>query len=225
MQDKNPKNLQSVIDENYTVKIEDYISRGWEIFKLNPVLLIGYIVLLLVISLLLLLVAAFLQNAVGPELSQSLFNLTNIIISPPLWGGLFIGCFILHKGQSLKFDNFFSGFQYFSQLVIASLVSGILVVLGVILCIIPGIYLGVSYSFMIPLILDRGLNFWDAMETSRKIVSKQWFSIFAFLLVTFLINLLGALVCGFGLLVTIPLTYGAIVAAYDDIIGIQKAHF
>ncbi|MBE9117879.1 hypothetical protein IQ249_18435 [Lusitaniella coriacea LEGE 07157] len=225
MQDRRPKNLQSVINENYTVKIGDYISRGWEIFKQNPGLLIGYVVILVVISSVVFGLPLALQRTIGPELAQSISSLINIIVSPPLWAGLFIGCFILHKGQQLQFNNFFSGFQYFAQLVIASLVSAILIIIGFIFCLVPGIYLAIGYSFMIPLVIDRNLNFWDAMEASRKIVTKQWFSIFAFLIVIGLINTAGALVFGVGLLVTIPLTYGAMVAAYDDIIGIQKTRF
>lgn len=38
--------------------------------------------------------------------------------------------------------------------------------------VLPGIYLAVSYQLSLPLVADKGLGPWEAMETSRKIVSK-----------------------------------------------------
>jgi len=85
----------------------------------------------------------------------------------------------------------------------------------------PGIYLGVAYSFTTALIVDRKFDFWEAMETSRKVISKRWFSFFGFVLVLVLINIVGALLLGVGLLFTIPLTMCAIAAAYQDILGLS----
>jgi len=78
----------------------------------------------------------------------------------------------------------------------------------------PGIYLGVAYSFTTALIVDRKFDFWEAMETSRKVISKRWFSFFGFVLVLVLINIVGALLLGVGLLC-------AIAAAYQDILGLS----
>jgi uncharacterized membrane protein len=58
------------------------------------------------------------------------------------------------------------------------------------------------------------------MESSRKLISKNWFSFFAFALALFAINILGALLLGVGLLVTIPLSFCAIASAYADIVGL-----
>jgi len=60
------------------------------------------------------------------------------------------------------------------------------------------------------------------METSRKLVGKEWFSIFGFLFVLVCINMLGAMALGIGLLFTVPFSYCAIYAAFDDIIGVSK---
>jgi hypothetical protein len=53
-------------------------------------------------------------------------------------------------------------------------------------------------------------------------VHPRWFSFFAFFLVFVLINLGGALLLGLGLLVTVPFTSCAWVAAYADIFGLQS---
>lgn len=96
----------------------------------------------------------------------------------------------------------------------------ILIVIGIIL-LIPAIYLGVAYTFAVPLVVERRLEFWAAMEASRRTITHQWFGIFALLFVLGLINFAGACLCGLGLLVTAPLSYGAIVAAYNNIFGLS----
>jgi len=89
--------------------------------------------------------------------------------------------------------------------------------LGVLVCLIPMTYLGVSWLFSLPLIIDKQMDFWRAMETSRKVVGRHWWTVFALLIVTGLINLGGMLACCIGLLFTMPIALGAIMYAYEDI--------
>jgi len=57
---------------------------------------------------------------------------------------------------------------------------------GVCVCFIPGIYLIVAWIFAIPLAADKSLDFWTAMELSRKTVNRQWISIFLLLIIAYL---------------------------------------
>lgn len=85
-----------------------------------------------------------------------------------------------------------------------------------------GIYVGTIYVFTIPLILEHRLEFWPAMELSRKILSKQWFAFFGLVMLLSLINIGGALLCGLGLLVTSPLWFSSIAAAYNQVVGVDE---
>ena len=57
------------------------------------------------------------------------------------------------------------------------------------------------------------------MEVSRKIITKDWFSMFSFVLLLCFINLGGILLLIIGLLFTAPLTGCAMIATYEDIVG------
>lgn len=103
---------------------------------------------------------------------------------------------------------------------IPAAVTLLLIILGIIL-LVPAIYLGVAYTFAVPLVVERRIEFWAAMEASRKTVTHQWFGIFGLLFVLGLVNFAGACLCGLGLLVTVPLSYGVIVAAYNNIFGLS----
>ena len=103
-----------------------------------------------------------------------------------------------------------------------SLVTSILIAIGLALLLIPGIYLAVAYLFAACLVIDRRLDFWSAMEMSRHAVNPLWFGFFTFLLLLLLINLAGALLLGLGLLATIPLSFCGLSVAYSDLFGFQS---
>jgi len=106
---------------------------------------------------------------------------------------MFVVAFKLLKQRSTTFSDFFLGFNNFLQFFIANLLRGIPATLASILFMLPGIYLGVAYSFTTVLIVDRKFDFWEAMETGRKVITKRWFPFFGFVLVLALINIVGCL--------------------------------
>ena len=52
------------------------------------------------------------------------------------------------------------------------------IVLGGIVFFLGGMYIYVSYQFTLPLIVDAKLGFWEAMETSRRVIGKKFFMFF-----------------------------------------------
>ncbi len=63
------------------------------------------------------------------------------------------------------------------------------------------------------------MDFWPAMEASRKIISKKFWSFFGFFILLGLINLLGIIALGVGVLFTIPATYCMMYAAFESVVG------
>jgi hypothetical protein len=51
------------------------------------------------------------------------------------------------------------------------------------------------------------MNVWEAMELSRKAVTKHWFKVFALFFLLSLIMTLGALALGIGLIWAVPLLF------------------
>ncbi len=150
--------------------------------------------------------------------------LIGIVLVSPLNAGFFVVGAKLLQNQAPQFADFFSGFKFFLQLALLGVVSGILIGIGLILLIVPGIYLIVSYLFALMFVVDRGLDFWPAMETSRRSVQPRWFTFFTLFLLLLLLNLGGFLLLVVGLLVTVPLTYCILTVAYADIFGLKSAH-
>jgi len=127
------------------------------------------------------------------------------------------------RGETVQLGDVFAGFNIAGmQLALAGLIKAVLTSIGFMLCILPGIYLGVGYVFALPLIVDKKMEFWTAMEVSRRVVHQHWWSTFALVIVLAIVACLGALACIVGLFVTIPIASAALIFVYEDLFGPGK---
>jgi len=117
-----------------------------------------------------------------------------------------------------QFQNITPGqMPHFDISQFSSAIIGTLPVL--LICMIPTIYLSVNWQFTLPLIIDKQMDFWDAMKMGFKKVHKHWWHVFGFVVVIGLINVAGFCICCIGLLFTIPMTLAATAYAYETIFG------
>jgi hypothetical protein len=205
---------EAMIARGVKVDIGACVSGAWNLYKsdfwgiLGPMLLgsliLGFVMLLFFI----------------PYVGLLIGGVIAIVVGGPLTGGLWH--FILKKkrGQPAQLGDIFSGFSLaFVPLMLTSIVMGILTEIGIFCCILPGIYLVVAWCFAIPLVIDRRFGFWDAMEVSRKVITKNWFMVFVLLIVASILASLGYLACCIGVIFTMPLSLLIMAYAYDGIFG------
>jgi len=103
------------------------------------------------------------------------------------YGGLYLIFLKRIRGQQAEVREVFDGFNIaFGQLLLAGFISSLLSTIGMWFCIVPGVYLGVAWAFSVPLVADKRLEFWPAMELSRKVVTRVWFQVLALIIVAFL---------------------------------------
>jgi uncharacterized membrane protein len=194
------------IRRNVVVDIGKAISRGWELLMANMPILVGATALTWALS-------------IGLSFIPLVRFFTPLVMGP-IHAGLLYMFLRRIRGQQIEMGDLFLGFNVaLVPLVVATVLVGALTAVGFILCILPGIYLVVSYMFVFPLILDKKLDFWPAMEVSRQVVHKQWWSMFLFVLVMVLILCAGAILCGVGLIIAVPLVIGAMMYVYEDVFG------
>jgi len=204
----NRRDFEALLQQEYTVKTGKYISRSWEMFNQNIGSFIGFLFLVFLIN-------------VGLGFIPRIGEIASLVMVAPLNAGFVLFTLKIAKGQNTTFSDFFRGFKYFKPVLLASLVTTIFTVIGIIFLVIPGIYLAVAYTFTIPLLVEKEIKVWDAMEASRAIITKRWYSMFFFILTLGLLNLGGLLLIGFGLLLTVPLSGCMVIAAYEDIVGFR----
>lgn len=89
-------------------------------------------------------------------------------------------------------------------------------VVAVLIGIAAAVYVTTLWTHSLLLIVDKRMNFWPAMQLSRKLVSKSWGMTFLFILVAGIISGAGAIACLIGLIVTVPLYFAMKAYFYDD---------
>lgn len=173
-----------------------WISEGWQMVNAD---LGSYVLVTLIFGVI---------NSVG-----------SIITQGPMSAGFHIFCMKKALNRQTEVGDLFKGFNYFLHALVASLVIGVFVFAGSLLCIIPGLVLAAMYKFTYLFIVDKRMEFWPAMEASHAVVKNDYFGFTIFLLAMIGINILGFLCFIVGLLVSVPVTVAAITIAYKEVVG------
>jgi hypothetical protein len=185
-------------------------ERSWNLLKSDfwPTVGVSFVIMLLL-------------SALGYGQHEGVFFLT-LIFTGALMGGWYYYFLLKIRGQPATLGDAFAGFtRAFLNLVLLGIVKSLIVTVGLFLLILPGIYLGVAYTFAYLLATDKRLPMWDSMETSRRTVTRQWWRVFGLLLLGIPFALLGFAALGVGIFVAGPLIVGAGAYAYEDLFNPQ----
>jgi GYF domain 2 len=195
-----------VVDRVVTLDVMSCYERSWALLKANFWPLVGVGLLITLVYCVLLDVEKHGLFFIGP-----IFNKT-------IAAGLLYYVLLTVRGQKPSVGDAFAGFtKAFVVLVVIGILFTVFVTVGIFCLILPGIYLAVAYSFAGILAVDKRLGFWESMETSRKVITRNWWRVFGLLLLSIPLFILGALALGVGIFVAIPLFVGALVYAYEDL--------
>ncbi len=123
------------------------------------------------------------------------------------------------KGQRISWKMVFAGFSKALSVTIALVLQIILISIGFILLILPGIYLSVGYALSLPLILEKGLGPWEALEVSRKAIHKKWWTVAGLYFVMALLYMVSMIPLGLGLIWTVPMFFVLVGVLYVRFFG------
>ena len=89
-----------------------------------------------------------------------------------------------------------------------------MVLVGLLLMIVPGIYWSLKYTFVPYLVIDKKAGVGEALRISGQMTEGIKWKLLVFLMITMLFNLGGVMLFFVGVLITAPITYLAIAALY-----------
>ncbi len=190
------------------------IGFGWETMKKNFAFFIGVLIVVFVIQAVPQLIANQAQNAPAIGL---LFSLIGFVLQLILSMGLIRIALKFVDGQQPEFGDLFGATSYFFSFLIASILYGLMVAVGMIFLIVPGIVLAIIFLMYQYAIVDQGLGPLEALRRSAALTHGVRWDLFLFGLLLFGINLLGALALGIGLFVTVPTTMVALAYVYRQL--------
>jgi hypothetical protein len=195
------------------------VSRAWRLVRANPVILVGSAVVAW-------------SLIIGFSFMPRVGWIAGPLLNSPLLGGLYVVYLGRLRNRPTRPEDLFAGFRLaYVPLVLAGLFCGAVTTPGIIalmnpaiprvfgLLIIPGVYLAVCYMFALPLIVDRRLDVWTALEVSRQVVRRQWWTALALALIAWLIVVAGVLALVIGVIITMPVAMATFIYAYEDLFG------
>lgn len=158
-------------------------------------------------------------------LLMGVWYLVNFVISAIIALGLIRAALAILDGRTPQLDELL-GSEDLVSYIIASILVGVIVTVGFILCIVPGMIAGFLLQFFGYAIVDdktgsatEAADPIGALRASFEVTSHNVGNLIMLLLVAFLVNLAGALLCGVGLLVSIPVTVIAVAYAWRFFTG------
>lgn len=125
-------------------------------------------------------------------------------------------------GDPIDWKMVFTGYSQAGSIIVATILQSVMIVLGLLVLVLPGIYLAVGYSMTLPLIVDRKMSPWQAMETSRKAVHKVWWRVVGLYLVMVLLFIVSLVPLGLGLIWTWPMFVILAGVVYRSLFGLEK---
>lgn len=233
-----------ILERDYDLDLGRCVSRGWELLQKNMGLLIGATAIYAGIEFTIGLLGAIpligaifslLNLFVAGPLAGGLFYvlLQTIRGQPATCGDVFEGFrrSFLQLVLGYIVSTLLAGLCFLPVGVVGfmafmpsltrqedpGMIPVLITVVAGLVCLVPMIFLSVNWMFTVPLIVDKRMQFWSAMQTSWTMVRKHWWQLFTLALLVVLMNIAGTLLCCVGVLFSLPIGIAALMYAYETI--------
>ena len=132
-----------------------------------------------------------------------LFGALSFVANLVIQSGIIKASLALTRGQKIDVGSAFSGINW-AQVVIAALIIGALTFVGLLLCVLPGILVVFFTSYTLYFVIDRNQDAVTAIKSSVALVKDNAGVLVLFFLASLAAYIVGACLCGVGLLAAIP---------------------
>jgi len=192
--------------------VESALSYGWNATKNN----LGFFILLFLVVWVIELILYFLRGELGRNAPfvGFLFGLIVFLV------GLFIQMNLIgialrvYDNHQPRLEELFTVPPHWISFLIAGIIYGLAVGIGLLLFIIPGLYIAVRWLFYGYAVVDRNAEATQALGISWELTKRHILELFLLLVVLFFLNVIGAILLGVGLLITVPISLMATTYAY-----------
>jgi len=200
--------------------------RGLKGFKLKChiatlIWLLVYLAAILVTLPVIFALSALGADATTSSIISSVVQLVAIAATMPIMVGITIMGIRHSQGKSVSAGSILNYFHRVPATILWYVLCTLMISLGFLLLILPGIYLSFAYMFSLPLMIEKDLDAWSALETSRKAVTRIWFRAAGFLFLIMLLVSLGMIPLGIPLIWIVPWVTLAYAMLYFRLFGAE----
>jgi hypothetical protein len=196
-------------------------GEAWRVIKAQPVWVLATAGVVILVNMMAekLLPVTYFNFPFHPQQSFPIpvwFSLFSLVFEGVLQGVVY-ACFLkLMRGEWTHVNQVLESMRpCWGSLIACSMVSNLLVGLGMLFFILPGIYLAISWTFAFLVIVDQKAGFWTAMERSRQAVRSQFWSVFLLTVVIAILVGIGAMISQFSRFILLPFAGLMMTSAYE----------
>ncbi len=189
------------------IEIGKAINFGWEAVKKNFWYFVGLAAVYLLLD-------SLLSKSANHIVDLSFLG---IFVGAWLTAGLTRIMLDVYSGKKPPFETLFNQFKYFWRIFGSEILIGLIVVGGLILLIVPGIYWALKYQFVTNLIVDKNMGITEAMGKSGELTKGIKLRLLVFDLALIGVMILGGLALGVGVLIALPIVYLAGIHVYKQL--------
>lgn len=223
-------NLEAGIAGQYDFQIGAVLSEAWEKTKGFKGTFWGAFILIYLIMFVAMMILGVitgglmvaLDDPIAGMIIQMVLQLVIMAALMPFMVGILMMGVNRAAGLPVSFNMAFGYYHLIVPVFISTILITIFIYLGMFLLILPGIYLSFAYALVLPLIAEKNLGPWQAMEASRRALTHRWFKVFGLFIVMTLIMFASFIVI-IGWIWTYPMMINVMGVLYRTVFGVEEA--
>ena len=200
--------IESIIDNGYNFSIRQYVKDGFKLFKSCSDVIVPFSFVVLI---------AEIHCAFAP----GIFFIIAIYIYPCMIASFYLTANLVTQGVEPSLNDCLYSFKIFINIMIINIVVNLSTAAGLLLFIIPGIFLMTSYVFASMFVIFFDTNYLTALKLSRKLVSRKFWKMLALVMISIMIGCSGILFWGIGIAFTLPIMHCILYTAFENIVRKQ----
>lgn len=153
----------------------------------------------------------------NPTMETQLFSFALTLVQVFLSLGFTKIMLLLVQDEFVEVADMFNNFRIFLSYFVASFLYGIAVLLGLLLLVIPGIFIAIRLQFYPYFIIEQGDSSFAALQKSYSFSEDLTLELFLFGVAVVALNVAGMLLFGIGIILTYPLTTMATAVIYKGL--------
>ena len=138
-----------------------------------------------------------------------------------LFSGMLVGLHVMAlksvDGEIPRIGDLFGSLERGPSYLLALSIYCLAVSGGLVLLVVPGIYLAIRYCLFAQVITDTSASALSALRKAAALARGNWASLGALFLIAFLLNIAGMALIGIGLVISFPVSLLAIAGSYRSL--------
>lgn len=189
--------------------VSSLFSRSWQTFKEHfwPTVAVFVIYALLTSA------GSIIQDDPG------LGDLVMYLIAGPITAGTYMYALRRVRGEEADLGDMFDGFKVFGKALGVFVLYSVMVVVGLVFLIVPGIYVAIAFYPCMYLVLDDDLDVIETLRKAWRMTEDYRGKLFVVLLAVIGVNILGLIALGVGIIFTGALSLLVGAAVYQELAG------